>query len=287
MIKLIVSDLDGTLLNEDHMLGKENALAVKKAQAAGVMFMVATGRAWNSVKGMLKEHDITCSCVLLNGAIYQDENGIIEDEIALDIERVKAIVQRLDQSQIHIHMYTREGMVAKNPEKIEKDFIERLKTQEHLSEEKIKEILDRSDFLNFDTVVEDWDSYFDTSPVIYKIEAFSNEEEALRRVRKELEAITDLTISDSIGHNLEITDVHAQKGYRLERIIRKLGIDKNEVIVFGDSMNDVTMMKLFPNSYAMENSCPEILESARYQIGLHSEHAVGKEILTILEQQTM
>lgn len=70
----------------------------------------------------------------------------------------------------------------------------------------------------------------------------------------------------------------------LEEVIQELGFTKEEVIVFGDSMNDLSMMEMFPHSYAMENSCPLILQGAKHRIGKNSEDAVAQEIERLLSQ---
>lgn len=44
MIKLIASDMDGTLLNNEHKISKENTEAIKKAEEMGIKFTIATGR---------------------------------------------------------------------------------------------------------------------------------------------------------------------------------------------------------------------------------------------------
>lgn len=284
MIKCIVSDLDGTLLNQKHMLGERNAQAVKKAQEAGYTFMVATGRHWGSVQPFLMKYGIKCRCILLNGAVYQDELGNVIKEIPLELTRAKEVIEILERYQINVHLYTKEGTVAAHPERLKKDFIERLKRDEHITQKEVEEILETSNFCKFDIHVENMEEYFANKPIIYKIEAFSNDDAAMQQVREELGNFHDVVISDSIGHNFELTAQRAQKGYMLEEVIQELGFTKEEVIVFGDSMNDLSMMEMFPHSYAMGNSCPLILQSAKHRIGKNSEDAVAQVIERLLSQ---
>lgn len=285
MIKCIVSDLDGTLLNQGHMLGKRNAQAVIKAQEAGYEFIVATGRHWGSVDPILAEHGIQCRCILLNGAIYQDMAGNVKKEICLDNERARKIMKLLEKNNIHAHMYTSKGTATAHPEKLRQEFIERIQRDEHISREEVERIVEKSNFCKFDIHIDSMASYFASEPTIYKIEAFSNNDEAMKQVRIALEEIEDIVLSDSIGHNFELTDIKAQKGFMLMDVIKELGYTKEEVIVFGDSMNDISMMKLFPNSYAMENSSPLILEAASFQTGKNTEDAVAYEIERLLTQK--
>ena len=77
MIKLFASDMDGTLLNEKHVISKENAHAVKQLQAAGIEFIIATGRDYNMVRFLLDPHDIQCRVIGLNGATVYDVDGTL------------------------------------------------------------------------------------------------------------------------------------------------------------------------------------------------------------------
>lgn len=285
MIKCIVSDLDGTLLNQSHMLGKKNAEAVLKAQAAGFEFMVATGRHWGSVDPILREYGIHCRSILLNGALYQDEKGNVKKEIAVDNDRAKQVMDILERYHINAHLYTSKGTAAAHPEKLREEFIERLQKDEQVSLDEIEVIMKKSNFCSFDIHIQSMEEYFSSNPVIYKIEAFSNDDMAMLQVRYALEKIKDVILTDSIGHNFELTDVRAQKGYMLEEVIQELGYTKDEVIVFGDSMNDLSMMELFPNSYAMENSCQRILETAKFKTGKNTEDAIAFEIERLLSQK--
>ncbi len=67
-MKLIASDLDGTLLNEIGQVSENNAAAIKKAVDQGIRFVVATGRSWDSASKPLQAAGITSPVISLNGA---------------------------------------------------------------------------------------------------------------------------------------------------------------------------------------------------------------------------
>ena len=76
MIKIIASDMDGTLLNSEHKISSENLKAIKEAQDKGIHFAIATGRDYLDVEPVLKECGLKCECIVSNGAEYRDSNGI-------------------------------------------------------------------------------------------------------------------------------------------------------------------------------------------------------------------
>lgn len=284
MIKLIVSDLDGTLLNDSHDLDQESANAIKKAQEAGFEFMVATGRHDESVFPMFEKHGVSCNCILLNGALYMNHKHEVLKEVVMDGNKASKIMHLLEHHDIHAHLYVKEGIVAMHPEAIKQEFMNHMKA-EGLSEEEISELLASTNFMEYQEEITDLDAYFAKQPTVYKIEAFCEEGTNLQKLRESLKAIDGIAISSSIGNNFEITEEQAQKGIMLESLLPTLGYRKEEVVFFGDSSNDLSMMERFPYAVAMENATKEILEAANYHIGKFSDHAVANAILDIIKQQ--
>ena len=74
-IQLFVSDLDGTLLNEHSQVAPETAQAIQRAQQAGIRWLTATGRSWNTAAPLLEQAGISCDFVLLNGAELRSAKG--------------------------------------------------------------------------------------------------------------------------------------------------------------------------------------------------------------------
>ncbi|MFD2506884.1 HAD family hydrolase [Halalkalibacter alkalisediminis] len=75
MIKLIATDMDGTLLGDEREVTIENAKAVKEAQTQGVTVIVATGRDELEARLPLKQADISCPVISVNGAVTCNEHG--------------------------------------------------------------------------------------------------------------------------------------------------------------------------------------------------------------------
>ena len=72
MIKVIASDMDGTLLCDDHRIAPDTIAAVKEACAAGIRFMVATGRGYEGAMAELDGTGIVCDYILGSGAEVRD-----------------------------------------------------------------------------------------------------------------------------------------------------------------------------------------------------------------------
>ena len=93
----------------------------------------------------------------------------------------------------------------------------------------------------------------------------THEEVVLQEIKKELVKNENLAVSSSLKTNLEVTHVRAQKGPILKQYIESLGYSMDEVMVLGDSLNDLSMMKMdFGATIAMENADEEIKRVAKY-----------------------
>lgn len=110
MIKLIASDMDGTLLNDEHDIDIETVEAIRKAEEAGIIFAISTGREYESVKCVLDKHNIKCQCVLSNGAEYRDEDGNILEVININDVTAKDIMYILKENNLTARIFTDKGV---------------------------------------------------------------------------------------------------------------------------------------------------------------------------------
>ena len=97
MIKLIVSDMDGTLFNSNQEISPLNIAALKEANKKGVKFMIATGRSMDTILPTIKKYELDCGLILLNGAEVRDENHNIIDTINIEYDIVRRLSKRLNE----------------------------------------------------------------------------------------------------------------------------------------------------------------------------------------------
>ncbi len=286
MIKLIASDMDGTLIGTNRKISKENIAAIKMAQEKGIVFAIATGRAYEDVKPFLDECGLTCECVVLNGGEYRDIAGEIVAGIYIDKSIAVQILNIMANYDAAAEIYTDDGYYTTNTkEKTLKGMIERVKafypalidsdeiyqhaiTHPHFA--KMKYITNLQEFLKSDIN-------------IGKFVSFAGSIDEINVLKQALNKLSGLAISSSFPMNIEVNDVNATKGRILAKVAEKIGIRKEEVAVLGDSSNDYSMFVEFPNSFAMGNAIPEIKKVAKYITASNAEHGVAKAIYRILE----
>ena len=121
---------------------------------------------------------------------------------------------------------------------------------------------------------------------MYKIFVFCCDTEVLREIEQKLQKNERLAVASSYVNNLEITDARAQKGPVLKNYIESLGYTMEEVMAFGDSMNDYSMLSMdFGATVAMGNSEPEIIKAAKYMTKSNEEDGVAYAIEEMLRRR--
>jgi Cof subfamily protein (haloacid dehalogenase superfamily) len=146
------------------------------------------------------------------------------------------------------------------------------------------EIAKNQNFFKQLKYIDNIEKFFASDVEIRKFVAFHSDLEFISKVKNELQKIKGLAISSSFLDNIEVTDISAQKGIILAKVASKLGINKDEVLVIGDSFNDYSMFTEFTESVAMGNAVPEIKEIAKYITDTNDNDGVAKAIYKVLEQ---
>lgn len=288
MIKVIASDMDGTLLGDDHKLAPRTAEAIRRACDAGIRFMVATGRDFNGAMQELEGTDIVCDYILGGGAEIRDPQQNIVSRVRMDIGMCEEVNSILREYPVSVIFMT--GQCDYNigiPEELEENLIRNL--QVFFSDLTTEEILKTEMYLNMKKntrIIPDFQELKDKNISIYKIFVFCDDVQVLQELEKCLETDKRLAAASSFANNLEITDVRAQKGPILKEYIESLGYTMEEVMVFGDSMNDYSMLSMnFGATVAMDNSEPEIKAAAKYVTRSNEEYGVAYAIDELLKRR--
>lgn len=288
MIKVIASDMDGTLLGDDHKIAPQTLEAIHRACDAGIRFMIATGRNFRGAIKELENVDLTCDYLVGSGAEVRNPAQQIVSRKAMSIDLCGEIYEKLQKYPISVIFCTDEyDYQLGTPEEIEESSLVHLQLFFlNMSKEEIRksEMFRR---MKEDTrIVPDFEKLREVGVPIYKIFLFSEDKELLRQIEKELGANEKIAVASSFPTNLEITDIKAQKGPVLKEYIESLGYTMEEVMVFGDSMNDYSMLSMdFGATVAMENADPEIKNVVKYITKSNEEFGVAYAIDELLKRQ--
>ena len=284
MIKLFVSDLDGTLFNPGSQLEPETIRAIRRFQKLGGIFMVATGRnGWECEQIKSNIDNVVYNCA--NGGIIYDVNDnpvlsfFLDDQTIIDM----AELAREYNGLIEFHGTTMSYSINDKDSFIQRayDYM-----NERYGEEKADLIYKRvyaAKKIKFGCDVKDI-----VKEKIIKLElAFVTDEDHDHLYEECKRRFTDdNVVNGGFMNNIELTSKEADKGMMILRYCKLNGIAEDEVAVVGDSGNDVSMLKLFKNSYVVANGSDEAKEVANNIIESNSDFGVARLLDRICDDIT-
>lgn len=288
MIKLIASDMDGTLLGQKLSISDENVAAIRYAEEHGVKFMIATGRNFDEATPALKEAGLVCPLIAVNGAQAFDENGKTLFTIDIQQEEARQVVKILKEQDLYFEVATTKGIFSDNrPQRLENMATFIANSMPHLTYKMAVAMAIAQLDIQDVHYVEDFEELFAHEDVkILKFIAFSPlEAAALTPARQKIDLIDDLVVTSSFPNNLEVNHRFAQKGIAVQRMAQAYDIPMEKVMTIGDNFNDISMLEVAGVSFAMGNAELAVKEVAKYETDLNTQSGVGKAIRRAVDER--
>ena len=279
MIKLISSDMDGTLLDSYRQITPINVEAIKRAQENGINFIINTGREYPNARGLVEAAGLKCDLICSNGACAFDKDG------NLDKETVRTIFDAFNKYGMEPALFTTEGRISLLPleerEIYTRDvFIPAIQVNHPDMKYTLNDYRELVDDVIF---VDGQEALLNSDHRILKITSNSPDHESLKKLRVELEKIPGLAVVSTVPTDIEITSINAQKGSSLLDYAKKDGLKPEEIIAIGDSENDYSMLSIPGiHSVAMENACDMIRNICVYQTRANTRDGIAYIINCIL-----
>lgn len=257
--KMLVTDVDDTLLTDNHEITKENKEAILNLQKSGVVFVLASGRPTEAMFEIAQELELA-----KYGGYLAGYNG---GEI-MEMSSNKIIGRNGLKRDELLEIYN----ISKN---IDLKFIT-YKTGLILGNERDKYVDEEIRITNFDYLEfnELEDVEFDELIKCMLV----GKPELITKTKIELEPLFEnrvaLTISKPIF--LEFINKDINKGVAVKSLAKKLGINLEDVAAIGDSFNDVSMLEVAGFPATVENANPEIKKIAKFISSSNNESGLAK-----------
>ncbi|MBE6173493.1 MAG: HAD family phosphatase [Enterococcus faecium] len=287
MIKLIASDMDGTLLDAHMSISTENTEAIRMANELGIEFMVATGRNAQEARAALDEAGIDCAMITLNGAQVFDRSGKSLFTVPIPSPQAMTVMDILDANGIYYEVATNQGLYSESQPKRIESFASSIATHmPHLTYKMAIAMASANlELLHITYVDSIRELLLDEKLEVLKIICFHTEgPRILGPVGKEISNLGELAVTSSGQNNLEVNHKNAQKGIAVAHVAHERGITLDEVMTIGDNFNDVSMLQTAGVSFAMGNAEIEVKDYAKYLTDTNLESGVGKAILRAINE---
>jgi len=258
-VKMVVTDMDGTLLNSQHEVSPKFFELFEKLRRRDIKFVAASGRQYNSIIDKLDAIKDDIIVVAENGAFVKKQD---QELLATPLEQHTIIeTMELLRNVEGIHPV----LCAKNNAYINRNsdiFLNKLR--EYYSEF---------------SVLDDISSY-NGEVLKIAIYHFESSEKFIYPMVKHLESELKVKVS---GENwLDISHMNANKGYALQHIQEKYGISRHETMVFGDYNNDLEMLSMADFSFAMANAHPNVKKASNYLTSSNDDFGVENILESML-----
>ena len=251
-IRIISLDLDGTLLDSDKKLSERNYQALEKAAEKGIEIVPTTGRFYGMLPKVVKDLPFVNYVITVNGAsvydVRQDRN-IVEANIPL--ETALGIMRYLDRFDCIYDCYMDNGAWISRSQW---ERIEEFDLDVHYYK-MWKEGRNRVDDLQTFLI--------EQGRAIQKTQCLLKDLSLKDVFFKEVPKLfPEINVTSSLPINVEFNDIRASKGEALKNLAEHLCCTSENVMSFGDGLNDLSMIKTAGMGIAMANSSPEVKEAA-------------------------
>ena len=288
MIKLIASDMDGTLLNSDHKIPKENIELIKFAQKNGIQFVVATGRAYYEALPALNNENIKCDVISFNGGIIYDKNGNIINITPMKLKDLYYTIEILKSLEISYQLYTKNTIYTNSIETDITAYIDLIRANgEEPNEQHLRQEARNRLALGHITEVDNIELYLnqENNPAI-KVIGISNDLEKLKHATELLSGNDNISVTSSGANNVEIMDKKATKGEALKIVADIHDINLRNAIAIGDNLNDQAMLDIVEYSISMKNGNKDLQKTSKFITEkTNSEGGVADSVMKLLKEK--
>ncbi|WP_025692756.1 Cof-type HAD-IIB family hydrolase [Paenibacillus zanthoxyli] len=258
--KLIALDVDGTLLNDDHILSPENKKTVAEVTRQGARVVLCTGRNPKNAIPIMQEMGLTGYVLADNGAVtVQVEDQEVIHQYPMDGRGLDPYIEYCRKRDIHFDVNTAFELYVDN--------VEHLTQEAHFMYEHLQLV---------PASLPAWNEF--REPIV-KFTVFSTAEMMDEAEREWSKWIRSFNIQRSGEFFIDLMHHEASKGNALKNLAKQLGIRQQDVLSIGNYYNDISMLNFAGLGIAMDNSPVEVKAAADAITGTNNENGVSEALI--------
>jgi len=266
-VKLLVCDMDGTLLNPRKEVGADTLKALRKMKEAGKYYTICTGRITPMVRYYIDLLEIEVPVITANGAVIWEpleEKILYEEELpGEELLELLEFCRKHDLDYSALTMGT--GYFSRNSRRIS-----RFEQYNSIAAENGNELMQLE--------------YFDDNHAcicgqkVFKVLIYELEEGQLGIAKTFINGRKHIGYTSSEPGLLDVAHRIVDKGYGIRKAAEFMNLKKTEICAVGDYFNDIPMLEEAVFPVAMENGCAEIKEKAHYVTGTNEANGIADMI---------
>lgn len=266
-IKLIASDMDDTLLNKDCQISARNEAAIKKALAAGKIFLIATGRMYVSAQPYAERLGLDVPLVTYNGALVKGSlSGEIFYEHKMKLETANEVLAYCKEKGYYLQLYVGDSILIDTANDCSRMYT------------KISGI----------PTTAIGDAVYHTEEAPYKILVMTGADEFMTVWQQFAEKFKGkLDVTSSKDNFLELMEPGINKWEAVKSVAASYGVQPEEIMCIGDSNNDIKMIANAGIGVAVANAKDSVKDKAKIVTASNDNDGVAMVIESILTQQAV
>lgn len=258
--KMLVLDLDDTLLRDDHSISERNEKLLLEAQENGIYVILASGRPTSAMlqyARQLKLEKFGSYIISYNGAIITDmKQNVPVFEQSLSKEEIHDLHDFSLEHDLHIITYKDNSIVSES----ESEYID---VEKELTGLPINKVNCFKTEINESAV---------KCILLQNPEYLKEKEQELKKSKQ------DLSVAISKPFFLEVMPQGIDKAASIRRLANKLGIKQSEIIAVGNADNDLTMVEYAGLGIWVDNVTPELREKADVIVASNNNDGVAEVV---------
>ncbi len=241
-VRLLISDVDGTLVTSDKRLTNATVEAVKGLREAGIIFAITSSRPPRGLSIFVKPLQLSTPLSAFNGGMVVDPDMRIVAERTIPDDLVQPTIDLLDDHGLSVWVYQGEQWYVRDPD------------GPHVHHESTAVQFTPTSLSSFDSLKTD----------VAKIVGVSDSGEAMAAARVAIGGALaqQVAASSSQPYYLDVTHPLANKGTVVDFLSQTFAVPTTEIAAIGDGHNDVLMFERAGLSIAMGNGDPEVQRAA-------------------------
>ncbi|MBR4538766.1 MAG: HAD family phosphatase [Clostridia bacterium] len=263
-IKLIATDIDGTLVSNQGIITERSLRAIRAAREKGITVAIATGRFPENAYMLLEDYGLRLPIIGVNGARIVDESLREISSHEMNPAAVGETLNVLLNAGSDFFIFGDHAICTATRQRLHHselshgDRIKALGFQYYHGKEEVEEFVARH--------------------AVYKF--FVCDNMPLPPIRQALSAVPGIDLTQSWYNNIEIMPAGVDKGQGVRDMARAMGLSMDQVMTLGDQSNDIPMLKAAGWGVAMGNASEETKSAARFVTASYAEEGFAKALET-------
>lgn len=261
-VRLVIADVDGTLVTQDKVLTARAIEAVERLRAAGIAFSITSGRPPVGMKMLIEPLGLSQPIAAFNGGVFVHPDLSVMTQSFVPANIAAKVIQAIARHALDCWVYT------------DRDWLVRDASAPHVAREQWT--------VKFaPKIVPDFDAHLDR---VAKLVGASDDYAAVAQCEADVQRDcgNHVSAARSQPYYLDVTHPDANKGHVVTVLSQALSIPPAQIATIGDMPNDVLMFQKSGLSIAMGNASPEVQQRAQFVTTSNEEEGFANAMETFI-----